>query len=216
VLVLGEAANDIGRQVGGWSLSWQGDDNKTSDFRTGETLLDALRDELGVTHVTYAASGTLPDLSDFDIVIAVVAERAYAEYSGDVAFPEPLSLSALYPDQMELVANASGHGIPVVTVLYSGRNLYATDILNASDAFVAAYLPGSEVHGLVDLLVQPALDMAQFDFSGRLPSAWPSDPCESTGRNALFPRGYGLSYADELDMGILPMPAPVRACESPE
>jgi beta-glucosidase len=205
----------MSRQMGGWTVTWQGDEISNSDFRTGETLLDALREELGPVHVTYAERDAVPQASEFDVVIAVVGEAAYAEYKGDVAYPAPLSFSALYPDQMDMVTEAAGLGIPVVTVVYSGRNLYATDLLNASDAFVAAYLPGSEAGGLVDLLVEPKPGSSQFDFSGHLPFAWPSDPCDSRAERSLFPRGYGLTYVAARELGKLKAPTPVESCDSP-
>lgn len=215
ILVVGEAANEMSRQMGGWTVTWQGDEISNSDFRTGETLLDALREELGTVRVTYAESETVPNASEFDVIVAVVGEAAYAEFEGDVEHPASLAFSALYPDQMDMVTEAASLGIPVVTVVYSGRNLYATDLLNASDAFVAAYLPGSEAGGLVDLLVEPKPGSSQLDFSGRLPFAWPSDPCDSRAENSLFPRGYGLTYVAARELGKLEAPTPVESCDSP-
>jgi beta-glucosidase len=144
--------------------------------------------------------------------VAVLGETPYDEYNGDVRFPTPVQHSLQHPADLAALRAVSGKGTPVVTVLYSGRPAYANDLINLSDAFVAAFLPGTEARGLADVLVG-----GDHDFSGRLSFAWPGSAC-STGEHAgdvvQFARGYGLSYARPARVGALPLPATPPTCES--
>ncbi|MFC0633541.1 glycoside hydrolase family 3 protein [Brevundimonas balnearis] len=210
VLVVGASADSLSNQTGGWSLTWQGTENTDADFGTGETLLTALRRALGEADVTYSIDGAGMNPADYDAVVAVIGETPYAEYHGDVRFPRPVQHSQLHPADLGVLRAVSGRGVPVITVLYSGRPAYANDLMNLSDAFVAAFLPGTEADGLADLLVG-----GRHDFSGRLSFVWPGSAC-STGEGeedvVQFPRGYGLSYARPRTVGTLPMPNTPEAC----
>ena len=160
----------------------------------GETILAGLRRVYGEGSVTYSPDGSGLDRSKFDAVIAVLAEKPHAEMKGDIRWPEPLAQSRQYPDQAALLDRVSGKGVPVLAVLYSGRTTYATDLINRSDAFVAAFLPGTEAGALADLIA----GAGRRDFSGRLSFAWPATACPAEGvvaGDALFARGFGLSYA---------------------
>ncbi|WP_202386953.1 glycoside hydrolase family 3 protein [Qipengyuania algicida] len=193
ILVVGGGADSFAEQTGGWSLTWQGDDNVNADFTTGETLLAGLRRVYGAANVTYSPDGTALAKAQYDAVIAVIGETPHAEYKGDVRWPAPLAESASYPEQLKLLKRVSGKGVPVVTVLYSGRPTYTSDIINRSTAFVAGFLPGSEAGALADLLA----GRKGLDFSGRLSFAWPNTACPTGGELAsetLFKRDYGLSY----------------------
>ncbi|WP_298745252.1 glycoside hydrolase family 3 protein [uncultured Brevundimonas sp.] len=209
VLVVGASADSLSNQTGGWSLTWQGTENSNADFATGQTLLAALREALGAENVTWSADGAGVDVSRYDAVVAVLGEPPYAEYNGDVRFPAPVQHSLQNPADLAVLRAVSGKGVPVVTVLYSGRPAYANDLINLSDAFVAAFLPGTEGRGLADVLVDGA-----HDFSGRLSFAWPGSAC-STGEGDLvqFARGYGLSYARPAPVGRLPLPQTPQTCE---
>ncbi|MDQ0249386.1 beta-glucosidase [Sphingomonas kyeonggiensis] len=210
VLVVGASADSLSNQTGGWSLTWQGTENRNRDFKGGTTLLAALRDALGASNVTFDADGKGVDPSKFDAVVAVIGETPYAEYHGDVRAPKPVAHSALYPDDLAVLRRVSGKGVPVVSLLYSGRPAYANDLINLSDAFVAAFLPGTEGAGLADLLVG-----RRHDFTGRLSFAWPGSACstgEGPGEVVQFARGYGLSYARPANTGALPEPALPATC----
>jgi beta-glucosidase len=84
-------------------------------------------------------------------------------------------------------------------VFLSGRPLWVNPELNASNAFVAAWIPGSEGAGVADVLVGDAAGRPRADFQGRLPFRWPrsvtGSPFAGEATLALFPVGYGLSYA---------------------
>lgn len=211
LLVVGAAANSFAQQSGGWTITWQGDQTSNADFRTGETLLAGLRRVYGADHVDYSVDGSGFAKGKYDAIIAVIGEEPHAETKGDVRFPAPLAQSARFPEQLALLERLHGQGVPVVTVLYSGRTLYATDLMNRSDAFVAAFLPGSEAGALADLFAGGK----RRDFTGRLSFAWPNTPCPSGGEPAgetLFARGFGLSYARPRTTGQMKAPAIPAQC----
>jgi beta-glucosidase len=90
-------------------------------------------------------------------------------------------------------------GIPTVTVFLSGRPLWVRPELDASDAFVAAWLPGTEGGGIADVLIGDAAGRPRYDFSGRLSFAWPNDRLRSGTQPVAelqesWPAGYGLHY----------------------
>ncbi|HYC98198.1 glycoside hydrolase family 3 protein [Brevundimonas sp.] len=212
VLVVGASADSLSNQTGGWSLTWQGTENTNADFATGQTLLTALRDALGTDNVTWSADGVGVDVSRFDAVVAVLGETPYAEYNGDVRYPSPVQHSLQNPADLAVLKAVSGKGVPVISVLYSGRPAYANDLINLSDAFVAAFLPGTEGGGLADVLVGGV-----HDFTGRLSFAWPGSACstgEGAGQVVQFARGYGLNYARPSSVGPLPLPSTPATCES--
>lgn len=211
ILVVGAAADSFVQQAGGWTITWQGDQTDNGDFPVGETLLSGLRRVYGDANVTYSADGSAFAPGKFDAVVAVLGETPYAEMKGDVRWPAPLGFTARFPDSAALMAKVTGKGVPVVTVLYSGRTQYATDLINRSDAFVAAFLPGTEAGALADLLA----GRQALDFSGRLSFAWPNTACPSGGEPAaerLFARGYGLSYAHPVRTGPLPEESVPAVC----
>ena len=107
----------------------------------------------------------------------MLGEPPYAEMKGDVRWPALLSYTARFPADLALLDKVSGKGVPVVTVLYSGRTQYSSDLLNRSDAFVAAFLPGTEAGALADLMA----GANRYDFTARLSFAWPNTPCPSGG-----------------------------------
>lgn len=195
VLVVGRGADNLSLQSGGWSRTWQGDENVNADFGVGESVLTAIRRSAGEANVVYSETGADVDVRGFDVVVAVLAETPYAEMRGDVTYPATMAHSARYPQDLAVLNAVAGRGVPVVTILYSGRTSYANDLINRSDAFIAAWLPGSEAGGIADLLFRAPDGTAPYDFTGRLPFAWPRTQCDSVGRGVRFPVGYGLSYA---------------------
>lgn len=143
-------------------------------------------------------------------MIAVIGETPYAEVFGDMATAtgnrnsentalRTLELGVRHPEDRAVLQAVSGHGRPVVTVLLSGRPFYANAELNLSDAFVAAWLPGTEGGGVADVLFR-GRNGRTTDVTGTLPVSWPRDACQATvnvGDPAAHPQfafGYGLSY----------------------
>ncbi len=91
--------------------------------------------------------------------------------------------------------------MPVVSVFLSGRPLWVSPELDAGNAFVAAWLPGSEGGGIADVLLADAAGKPRHDFTGTLSFAWPNGaqpvrgPLNAAACRAQFPLGFGLSYA---------------------
>ena len=219
VLVLGKGADNIANQVGGWSLTWQGTDNGNADFPNATSVLAGIRAADGAAHVTYRATTDGVDLKAFDAIIAVVGETPYAETMGDIMPSATLRHSDRHPEDLALLKAAAASGKPVVTVFLSGRPLFVNDLLNLSDAFIAAWLPGSEGGGIADLLFADAKGKPAFDFTGTLAMRWPGAPCPYAGSgdkaaNWLFARGYGLHYSGHHELPMLPVHAEVGTCAS--
>jgi beta-glucosidase len=210
VLVVGRGADDIGMQSGGWSLSWQGTGNNNADFPSGTSILGGLREALGVAQVIYRPDAQGVDPRTFDAVVAVLGEAPYAEGNGDIPPSGTLTHTSRYPEDLAVLRRAADLGRPVVTVFLSGRPLHVNDLLNLSDAFVAAWLPGTEGGGVADLLASPAPSHPRFDFQGHLSFSWPRAACQTPlnvgqrGARPLFPVGYGLRLAEHRTLGRLP------------
>jgi beta-glucosidase len=179
VAVVGVWGDDLGRQCGGWTITWQG---LLGNITTGTTLKKAIQNVCTGT-VTYSATGD--SLGNADYVVVVVGENPYAEGLGDTS---DLTLS---PAHKALIAKCASSGKKVVCMLFSGRPMIITDVLPNCNAFVAAWLPGTEGEGMADVL------FGDNDFTGKLKHTWPSSmtqiPINSgDGKTGLFPYGYGL------------------------
>ena len=214
-LVIGEGATRIERQTGGWSMTWQGDENSDADFPNATTILKGIQRISGGT-VDYSADAKGIDISKYDAVIAVASEEPYAEMKGDIDFPAPLQHSKRYPTDLAMLNAVSGKGVPIVTLLLSGRPLYANDLINRSDAFVAAWLPGTEGAGVADGLFRDRNGKGAPKLQGRLSVDWPGSPCPGTGSSdILFARGYGLTYSKSNKLAPLPEKQVSEACPAP-
>ncbi|HEY5972377.1 MAG TPA: exo 1,3/1,4-beta-D-glucan glucohydrolase [Pseudoxanthomonas sp.] len=211
VLVVGKSADSMSNQTGGWSLTWQGTENINADYPNADTLLAALREALGQGNVAFSENGKDVDPSRFDVVVAVIGETPYAETNGDIAPSDTVTHSRRHPEDLTALQAAAATGKPVVTVFFSGRPLYTNDLINLSQAFIAAWLPGTEGKGVTDVLFANAGGASSPDFRGRLTFPWPNDPCPapSDRRDAakppLFGPGYGLSYASPATVAKLPV-----------
>jgi beta-glucosidase len=192
LVVIGQAADDLGIQCGGWTITWQG---QTGDItHGGTTLLAAIRQAVSPeTKVIYSPDGS--DLKGADDIIAVVGELPYAEGKGDRT---ELNLAA---SDTALIARAKAAGVPVITVLYSGRPLVLGRTLTDSDAMVAAWLPGTEGEGMADVL------FGTFKPTGKLPRPWPQNNSQldsavfaQPGQTPLFPSGFGLTYETDANL----------------
>lgn len=191
ILVAGDAADDIARQSGGWTLSWQGT-GLDNDLFPGATTLWA-----GIEQAATASGGSaeLSQEGAFtqrpDAAIVVFGETPYAEFQGDIA---SLQLRPELRRPIATMQRLKAQGIPVVAVMITGRPLYVNEALNTADAFVAAWLPGSEGGGVADMLFAGEDGAPAYDFQGLLPTGWPATA--QHGGATLFPFGYGMRYAD--------------------
>jgi len=198
ILVAGADADDIGQAAGGWTLSWQGDGNTNADFPGGTSIY------AGIAAAMKAAGGSAtlsPDgsyTSKPDVAVVVFGEQPYAEMRGDI---RTLEFQAGDKEALALLKKLKAAGIPVVSVFLSGRPLWVNPELNASDAFVAAWLPGTEGAGVADVLVGDAAGKPRRDFQGTLSYSWPKTAGQFTlnpgekNYDPLFGLGYGLTYA---------------------
>lgn len=204
VLVAGDGADNIGKQAGGWSITWQGTGNVNSDF-PGATSIYA-----GISKVVNDAGGkaTLSVDGSFkekpDVAIVVFGEDPYAETQGDLG---NLAYKPRNPSDWELLKKLRAQGVPVVSLFISGRPLWVNRELNASDAFVAIWQPGTEGAGVADVIFKNAEGAVNFDTKGRLSFSWPKLADQVSlnrgGQNydPLFAYGFGLSYADKDTLG---------------
>ena len=198
VLVAG-AADDIGKASGGWTLTWQGTGNKNSDFPNGQSIWSGLKEAVEASggKATLATDGKFAGAKP-DVAIVVFGEDPYAEFQGDVA---NLAYQPGGKTDLELLKTLKAQGIPVVSVFLSGRPLWVNPEINASDAFVAAWLPGSEGGGVADVLVAGKDGKSRRDFTGKLSFSWPKRADQGPlnrgdkGYDPQFAYGYGLSYA---------------------
>ena len=195
ILVAGKAAQSIAQQAGGWSITWQGADVPNSGFPNAQSIWSGIEEAVTKAggKATYAADGGFTDKPDAAIV--VFGETPYAEFMGD---RPNLEYSPQDKSELALLKKLKAQGVPVVAVFLSGRPLWVNAELNASDAFVAAFLPGSEGGGVADMLFRTR---PEYDFRGRLSFSWPKRPDQyvlnkrDPNYDPLFPFGYGLTYA---------------------
>jgi beta-glucosidase len=183
--VAGKSADDIGNQCGGWTISWQG--NSGTVMTGGTTILKAIQQSASLeTKVTFSKDGS--GASGADLGIVVIGETPYAEMIGD---RKDLTIDEHDVAAVEAVKQA---GIPVVVVLLSGRPMIIDKVLDKSDAFVAAWLPGTEGRGVTDVL------FGDYNFNGKLSYSWPRSMDQlpinigDAKYDPLFEFGYGLQY----------------------
>jgi beta-glucosidase len=216
VYVGGSGANNLNRQCGGWTIGWQGGDNNTTPTNSlglptkpGGTP-NTNPETTGTTIQQAIASVKTPvtSMSAADVIVIVFSERSYAESPGDTT-----TLDTLWYDtnpfgaDFTLLQQAHATGKPVVAIILSGRPVLInspnhSSALSQADAWIAAWLPGTEGEGLADVL------FGDFAPTGKLSHSWPNDDqsanimCGSGyaglncpgGYKPLFPLGFGLSY----------------------
>ena len=199
ILVAGDAANNIGKQSGGWTITWQGTGNKNSDFPGGSSIFQGLKEQVMAAggHIELSEKGRFSTKPD--VAIVVFGEDPYAEGHGDL---DNLAYQRGNKTDLALLQQFKAQGIPVVSVFISGRPMWVNAELNASDAFVAAWLPGSEGKAVADVLLMDQNSKIQYDFTGKLSFSWPISPTQMVNRfdkdyQPLFPYGFGLTYSDK-------------------
>ena len=190
IFVAGQAADDIGMMCGGWTISWQG---QTGSIQVGTTIINGIKTIASSdSTVEYEKYGKFTDHADVGIV--VVGETPYAEGLGDKA---DLRLA---DSDITMITNMRPLVDKLIVVIISGRPLIITDQLSTADAWVMAWLPGTEGAGISDVL------FGDHPFTGKLPYTWPrsNEQLPINENNAagkigcdtpLFPLGYGLGQA---------------------
>ena len=184
ITLVGEHADNIGYQSGGWTIHWQGG---SGDITTGTTILDAFKSVvIDSSRIHYSKDGN--DLSNSDVVVVVVGEKPYSEGVGD---RDSLYLS---DEDIKLLKNVENSNLPHVVILISGRPMIINEALTESDAFVAAWLPGTEGEGITDVI------FGDYNFKGKLSMTWPKSMKQvpinygDSNYDPLFKLGFGLSY----------------------
>ena len=184
ITLVGEHADNIGYQSGGWTIHWQGE---SGDITPGTTILDAFKSAVVDSNsIHYSKDGG--DLSRSDVVVVVVGEKPYSEGVGD---RDSLHLS---DEDLKLLKKVKNTNLPHVVILISGRPMIIKEVIDDSDAFIAAWLPGTEGSGISDVM------FGDFDFTGKLSMTWPKSmkqiPINYGDNNydPLFQFGFGLSY----------------------
>ena len=195
MLVAGDGADNIGKQSGGWSLSWQGTGNTNEDFPHATSIFGGIQEALEANGGSAVLSENGDWTSKPDVAIVVFGEDPYAEGVGDRANVDYAS-----NDGLDILKKFKAAGIPTISVFISGRALWVNPELNVSDAFISAWLPGSEGGGIADVLIAGTDDKPRFDFTGRLSFSWPASAGQvevnigDDDYHPLFAYGYGLSY----------------------
>lgn len=211
VLVTGDGADSIAMQSGGWTISWQGGGDLTNaDFPHAESIYHGIADSVKAAGGTAQLSADGSFAAKPDVAIVVFGERPYAEFVGDLDTLE-------YHDDFKsyrLMQGLRAAGVPVVAVFLSGRPLWVNPELNVADAFVAAFLPGSEGGGVADMLFRKSDGSVAHEFRGKLSFTWPNGPTPprigvANDSGTLFPFGYGLTSKDSVTVGPLSEKAPV-------
>jgi beta-glucosidase len=198
VLVAGDGADNIGKQSGGWTITWQGTGLSNAEFPNAQSIFSGINEAVkaGGGTATLAPDGSFTRKPD--VAVVVFGEEPYAEFVGD---RQTLEYSPADKKDVELMRRLKAQGVPVVAVFLSGRPMWVNPELNASDAFVAAFLPGSEGGGVADVLFRDRQGAVRHDFRGKLSYSWPKQPDQTplnkgdANYDPLFAYGYGLTYA---------------------
>ncbi|MEL6484212.1 MAG: glycoside hydrolase family 3 N-terminal domain-containing protein, partial [Bacteroidota bacterium] len=193
IVVVGEHANNSGLQSGGWTVNWQG---STESYKGASTILDGIH-HMAKGTVVYDENATKVH-ADADVAIIVVGETPYAESFGDIGGEMNLYQLHLTEAHQQYVNHYVEQGVKTVVVLISGRPLVTTEQIQKSDAFVAAWLPGSEGDAVAEVL------FGEYNFKGKLPHSWPKSEEDYQGKygpnlwdesiTPLFPFWFGLTY----------------------
>ena len=163
VLVAGDAAHNISKQCGGWTLTWQGTGNDNAEFPNGTSIYEGIAQAVaGGGSAVLRPDGDC-DGAEPDVAIVVFGEEPYAEGDGD---RHHLSYSADNAEPLAILRRLKARGIPTVSVFVTGRPMWVNPELNASDAFVVAWLPGTEGAGIADVIFRGVDGNVAYDFSG--------------------------------------------------
>jgi len=210
VLVAGKNADNRGSQCGGFTIQWQGVSGNEM-IEGGTSIWEGIKKV--APNAVLNIDGIISENEKFDVAFVVIGEKPYAEGLGDVredqsvaagsSFIRPelnlvpygktLELAIKHPEDLQTIKNITAKGIPVISLLISGRPLVVNQELEESKAFIAAWLPGSEGQGVADVI------FGDYDFQGKLSFSWPRSDKENWNvgdkiYNPLFPFGYGLTY----------------------
>ncbi|WP_143731120.1 glycoside hydrolase family 3 protein [Microbulbifer sp. GL-2] len=211
VLVVGDGADNLSKQSGGWTISWQGTGNTRADFPGATSIFEGIDSAVKTAggEAVLSVDGSFGDDTFAngkapEVAIVVYGEEPYAEWHGDIT---NIEYQRYNKKDLALLQQLREQGLPVVSIFLSGRPLWVNKELNASDAFVAAWLPGSEGSGVADVLFRNATGEVHYPFTGKLPFSWPMYSNQTIlnayheNYDPLFKYGYGLGNAEESLVG---------------
>jgi beta-glucosidase len=205
VFVTGPTANSMAALNGGWTITWQG--NEESLYPKDRlTIVQAITQKIGEKQVSYKPGvgfdqeinikKAVAAARKADVAIICIGEPPYCEMVGNI---NDLGLSN---PQLKLVDAVAKTGVPMVFVLAEGRPRLIHDIADEADAILLAFLPGNEGgQAIADVL------FGDVNPSGKLPITYPRHPNDLTlydyrqsqiswpnEYNPQFAFGHGLSY----------------------
>ncbi|MEW6998693.1 glycoside hydrolase family 3 protein [Colwelliaceae bacterium BS250] len=212
-LVCGKNADNIGHQCGGFTIDWQGISGNDS-FPNGTSIWQGIQRTSPNSELFTSVESITQNQTQFDAAIVVIGEKPYAEgigdirednevimetgsmVNGEISISEPygnsIELQHLHPEDLQVIQALTAKNIPVIAVLISGRPLVINEELKLCDAFVAAWLPGTEGQGVSDVL------FGDHNLHGKLSFSWPARNHLKTTTNSQCPPllsfGFGLTY----------------------
>lgn len=197
ILVAGNGADNIGKQTGGWTISWQGTGNANADFPGATSIYQAIASTVTPAGGTVELSEDGKYTTKPDVAIVVFGEDPYAEMQGDLG-----DLGFRSEADLTLLQSLQAEGIPVVALFITGRPLATNAYLNASDAFAVVWQPGTEALGISDVLFSNDDGSLRFPFTGKLSFSWPKH-ADQVAQNAntenydpQFPLYFGLTNGE--------------------
>lgn len=207
VLVTGPTANMLSVLNGGWTITWQGNE-ETLYPQEKNTVLEAIQMKVGKENVKYV-EGTdfdkdininevISESVNSDVVVLCLGEAPYCETPGNI---DDLTLGKV---QLNLAEKIIETGKPVVLIMLEGRPRLITAIEPKLNGILLGFLPGMEGgNAIADIL------FGDYNPDAKLPITYPKypngitlydyKPIESFDTNnydPLFPFGYGLSYTN--------------------
>ena len=200
ILVAGDGADNIGKQSGGWTVTWQGTGNSNQEFPGGSSIYQGIAEQVEKAGGSVELSRDGDFTEKPDVAIVVFGEEPYAEGHGDI---DNMEYQRGNKKDLALLKKLKAHNIPVVSLFISGRPMWVNPELNQSDAFVAIWLPGSEGKAIADVIFKDKHGNTQHDFKGKLSFSWPAKASQATVNrfdedyNPLLPYGFGLKYGEK-------------------
>eukprot|EP00746_Dinoflagellata_sp_MGD_P155213 gnl/MRDRNA2_/MRDRNA2_85255_c0_seq4.p1 gnl/MRDRNA2_/MRDRNA2_85255_c0~~gnl/MRDRNA2_/MRDRNA2_85255_c0_seq4.p1 ORF type:complete len:684 (+),score=161.59 gnl/MRDRNA2_/MRDRNA2_85255_c0_seq4:89-2140(+) len=147
VCVIGKAADDAGKMLGGWTLDWQSSPGvRSTPTTTVIKAIQQLAKAEGVPqNVKYVEKHN--ECQGSDVAIVVIAEDPYAEFMGDRTSMPKLG-------QTEIVGKIhDALNMPVILLAMPGRPVDVEKAVEKAASFVVSFVPGSEGGlGITDVL----------------------------------------------------------------
>ncbi len=205
VMVTGPTANKLSVLNGGWSFTWQGN-NESLYPKEKLTILEAVEEKVGTENVKYIEGITfeeninrdkaLAESENVDVIFLCLGEPTYCETPGNI---DNLELPEI---QLNYAKKLAATGKPVILILAEGRPRVFHKISEEMEGIILAMLPGLEGGPAIANII-----FGDTNPSGKLPFTYPNSvnkfttydykPIEKFDVNSPsweYPFGYGLGY----------------------